>query len=75
MRINSQSIHNAIRKILALEDISPSTTGKCLQFPIGRVMLCGKWAANEAIFLCSAARRTEEGGRNLNPDKWAVEEA
>jgi len=35
----------------------------------GRVLLAGNWACGHNVFYC-AARRTLEGGRNLENEYW-----
>lgn len=43
---------------------------KIVNFKPGRVILAGAWAYENSVFYC-AARRTLEGGRNLEDKYWA----
>ncbi len=72
MKLSSRSALDVTREMLALEDIPPNVLAKCLELPVGRVLMVGSWAKDGPQFLYSAARRTVEGGRNLRREKWAV---
>jgi len=71
MRLDSKSLLDKVRLALGLEDVRPDIVDRCRQFGIGRVLIAGRWSPEPQI-LYSAARRTKEGGRNLNPRHWAV---
>jgi DNA helicase HerA-like ATPase len=71
MHLDSQSMVDQVIKRLGLEyDIEPSVRAKITNFKTGRIFLAGNWAGDESIFYC-AARRTLEGGRNLDDKYWA----
>lgn len=71
MHLDSQSMVDQVIKRLGLEyDIEPSVRTKITNFKTGRIFLAGNWAGDESIFYC-AARRTLEGGRNLDDKYWA----
>jgi hypothetical protein len=71
MHLDSQSMVDQVIKRLGLEyDIEPSVRTKITNFKTGRIFLAGNWAGDDSIFLC-AARRTLEGGRNLDDKYWA----
>jgi len=71
MHLDSQSMVNQVIKRLGLEyDIEPSVRTKITNFKTGRIFLAGNWAGDDSIFFC-AARRTLEGGRNLDDKYWA----
>jgi hypothetical protein len=72
MKLSSRSTLDVTREMLALEDIPGNTLAKCLELPVGRVLMVGGWAVGGPDFMYSAARRTVEGGRNLRRDKWAI---
>ena len=72
MKLSSPSVLRITKKMLGLEDLPPSLLDQCLTFKTGRALLCGRWSAEHPQILYSAARRTIEGGRNLQPDYWAV---
>jgi hypothetical protein len=72
MKIGSRSVLDITRKMMGLEDVPAKLLDKCLEFDIGRVLLAGSWAPGDAQFLYAAARRTEEGGRNLQTSYWAA---
>lgn len=71
MRIGSGAVLEITRERLGLTDLSPKVLDKCLEFGTGRAMLIGPWAPQGFQIIYSAARRTVEGGRNLDPDHWA----
>jgi len=71
MHLDSQSMVDQVIKRLGLEyDIEPSVRTKITNFKTGRIFLAGNWAGDDSIFFC-AARRTLEGGRNLDDKYWA----
>jgi hypothetical protein len=71
MRVGSSFILRTTCEILGLDGVVPRMTDKVLDFDLGRALLVGAWMADEPAFMVSAARRTEEGGRNLQSKHWA----
>jgi GTPase SAR1 family protein len=69
MKLGSPSVLAKTVEILGLGEIQKMTQ-PCLEFDIGRALIVGPWAT-QATHLYGAARRTEEGGRNLQADYWA----
>ena len=69
MKLGSPTVLAKTVEILGLGEI-PKMTQPCLEFDIGRALIVGPWAT-QATHLYGAARRTEEGGRNLQADYWA----
>ena len=51
-------------------EIDSDTREKIVNFKAGRGILAGNWAPGNDVFYC-AARRTLEGGRNLEYKYWA----
>jgi Helicase HerA, central domain len=74
MRLGSKVVLRSTCEILALDNVMPRMTDKALEFELGRALLAGPWVADEPTFLVSAARRTEEGGRDLQFKHWAKPE-
>jgi hypothetical protein len=72
MRLGSQSVLEATKQLLGLEDMPPKMLSRVLDFELGRVLIAGPWSGSEPQLLYSAARRTVEGGRNLSEDYWAT---
>jgi hypothetical protein len=57
-------------KSLGLDfDIKSNEREKIVNFKTGRGILVGNWASGYDVFYC-AARRTLEGGRNLEYNYW-----
>jgi hypothetical protein len=71
MRIGSETVLGITRERLGLTDLSLKSLEKALDFGTGRAMLIGPWAPQGYQIIYSGARRTVEGGRNLDPDHWA----
>jgi hypothetical protein len=71
MKLGSGSVLALTREMLGLDDLPQKLLEKCLEFETGRVLMVGSWAPNGPEVTYAAARRTLEGGRNLQPDKWA----
>jgi hypothetical protein len=71
MRISGPAVLAKVKSALSLGDIPPRELESVLDFDQGRVILCGTWATAGPIELYVAARRTREGGRNLQADQWA----
>ena len=72
MRIGSDVVLRKTSEVLGLDIVPVRMTQRCLEFDVGRALLYGPWADDNPIFLFTMARRTEEGGRNLRPQHWAV---
>ena len=72
MRLGSGAVLENSRSILGLEDIEEHILKRCLGFRKGRAVLIGPWAGGDPVFTYSAARRTQEGGRDLKADNWAI---
>lgn len=70
MRLDSRTIVQLVREKLGLQDIDPYTLDKTIQFKKGRVLITGQWTSRPEIFYC-AARRTLQGGRDLQKKYWA----
>ncbi len=71
LRLDSQSMVDKVIKTLGLDnDIKSIEREKIVNFKPGRVILAGNWACEHSVFYC-AARRTLEGGRNLEDKYWA----
>jgi DNA helicase HerA-like ATPase len=70
MKLSSKSVLKITKQLLGLDDVRSHSLEKCLNFKTGRALLYGPWVDNKPTFLCSAARRTEEGGKNVDKDFW-----
>jgi hypothetical protein len=71
LRLDSQSMVDKVIKALGLDfDIKSDEREKIVNFRAGRGILAGNWASGYDVFYC-AARRTIEGGRNLEYEYWA----
>jgi uncharacterized protein len=70
MRLNSNSVLTITRQMLGLDDVPPKVLEKCLDFKKGRALLIGNWAPEGDLLLYCAARRTVEGGRDLQGEFW-----
>ena len=70
MKLSSNEALAATKKALSLGDVSDELD-RCLRFHTGRALIVGPWADQRLRIFCAAARRTEEGGRNLRPKHWA----
>jgi hypothetical protein len=75
MRVGSSFILRTTCEILGLDGVVPRMTEKVLDFDLGRALLAGPWVADEPAFLVTAARRTKEGGRDLQWEHWARPES
>jgi hypothetical protein len=71
MRVGSTVLRTTC-EVLGLDGVIPRMTDKVLDFDEGRALLVGPWMGDDPAFLISAARRTQEGGRGLRADYWAV---
>jgi len=70
LRLDSQSMVDKVIKALGLDfDIKSDEREKIVNFKTGRGILAGNWACEYDVFYC-AARRTLEGGRNLEYEYW-----
>jgi len=70
MRLDSRTIVQLVREKLGLQDIDPYMLDRTIQFKKGRVLITGQWTSRPEIFYC-AARRTVQGGRDLQKKYWA----
>jgi Helicase HerA, central domain len=70
MRLDSRTIVQVVREKLGLQDTDPYMLDKTVQFKKGRVLITGQWTSHPDIFYC-AARRTIQGGRDLQKKYWA----
>jgi Helicase HerA, central domain len=70
MRLDSRTIVQLVREKLGLQDIDPYMLDRTIQFKKGRVLVTGQWTSRPEICYC-AARRTVQGGRNLQKKYWA----
>jgi len=71
LHLDSQSMVDKVIKTLGLDfDVESIERESIVNFKPGRVLLAGNWACEHNIFYC-AARRTLEGGRNLEDEYWA----
>jgi hypothetical protein len=71
MRLGSDIVLKKTSDTLGLGDVPVRMLERCLEFDVGRALIVGPWASDGPTFLYAAARRTEEGGRNLRTDHWA----
>lgn len=71
MRIDSDDVLEKIKTVLGVPSAVATQLSDCLKFRIGRGLLFGAWAPDGPVRFLSAARRTVEGGRNLNASWWA----
>lgn len=72
MKLGSSAVLKVATENLGLDDISKRQLEKCLQFNKGRIFLSGPWSPDGPTFFYTAARRTVEGGKNLDSSYWAV---
>jgi Helicase HerA, central domain len=70
MRLDSRTIVQLVREKLGLQDIDPYMLEKTVQFKKGRVLITGQWTSRPDVFYCGA-RRTVQGGRDLQKKYWA----
>lgn len=71
MRMGSYSMLMKDHLNIDLKDIDLTILRRCLEYGIGRALLTGRWTQQKSKLLYCAARRTKEGGRNLQPAYWA----
>ena len=70
LRLDSISMVDKVIKALGLDfEIEPKERNKIVNFKAGRGILAGNWITGYDVFYC-AARRTIEGGRNLEYKYW-----
>lgn len=67
MRIDSRDVVKIVQEKLGFQ--KDSELEKTLEFKKGRILLSGKWS-DQTMFV--AARRTVQGGTDLNPEYWAT---
>ena len=68
MRLDSKTVIDLVKQDLGFDEDKELT--KTLNFKKGRILIAGSWVDNQRIAF-SAARRTEEGGRNLRTEYWS----
>lgn len=73
MRLSSESTAELTRKALGLEDVPTEKLSRCLTFPLGRALMVGPWSPQGPRVMYAAARRTVEGGRNLQKEYWTAD--
>ncbi len=71
MKMASPAAMKAALKLLGITNIGADLRARCENFAGSRVLLAGDWAHPGGEILYTAARRTIEGGRNLQPQHWA----
>ena len=72
LRLDSKSMVDKVIKALGLDfEIESNERDKIVNFKAGRGILTGNWVTGNEIFYC-AARRTIEGGRNLEYRYWST---
>ena len=70
LRLDSKSMVDKVIKALGLDfEIESNERDKIVNFKAGRGILTGNWITGYEVFYC-AARRTIEGGRNLEYKYW-----
>jgi hypothetical protein len=72
MKLGSQAVLSRTQELLGLTHIPERLLERTLEFDVGRALLAGAWVNDNPVLMYSAARRTEEGGRNLRASYWAV---
>jgi uncharacterized protein DUF87 len=72
MRVGSDAVLKKTKELLGLDDIPSRMIERCLEFDVGRALLAGAWVNGEPTLLYGAARRTQEGGKNLNEKHWTT---
>lgn len=72
LRLSASSVLEMTKRLLNLDDLPPQMVERTLSFETGRVLLSGDWAEGRPQMLYSAARRTVEGGRDLQAAHWSV---
>lgn len=71
MKLGSQAVLTKTTEVLGLGHVPPRTLERCLEFDVGRALLVGGWVGENPALLYGAARRTDEGGKNLDAKHWA----
>jgi hypothetical protein len=72
MKLSSEPVLEDACRLLGLGQAQRYQAKQALNFLRGRAVLFGPWASRDYSFLYSAMRRTEEGGKNLRPQHWAL---
>jgi len=75
MRLDSPEVLEKVRNALGVQGALGEQLGDCLKFRTGRGFLFGTWAREGPVKFMAAARRTVEGGRNLDPKWWTQRDA
>jgi hypothetical protein len=73
MRLSSETTVALTRAALGLEDVPGEKLGACLKFPVGSALMVGPWSTQGPHVMYAAARRTVEGGRNLQKEYWTAD--
>lgn len=72
MRLGSKQVIETTRKMMGLEELPDGRLENARQFGPGRALMIGKWCAKkDGEIIYAAARRTVEGGGNLDDAFWA----
>jgi len=70
MKLGSKGVLETTRELLGLDDVADVVLTR--EFGTGRVLLVGPWSPDQPRVAFSAARRTTEGGRDLQAEHWAT---
>jgi DNA helicase HerA-like ATPase len=71
MKLGSPAVLSKTKEVLGLGHLPERVLERCLEFDVGRALIAGTWTNDNAVLLYGAARRTQEGGRNLKEKVWA----
>lgn len=71
MKLSTKSVLSLTQELLGLDDVPQKMIEKCLEFEQGRALIVGQWTQETPHLMYCAARRTVEGGRNLDKKYWA----
>lgn len=71
MHVDSETIIDKLRGVLGFSEEESEMLRDCTSYRLGRGLLLGAWASGQPVKFMSAARRTQEGGRNLRKEWWA----
>jgi hypothetical protein len=70
MRLDSPEVLEKVRTAMGAHGAVGAQLNDCLKFRTGRGLMFGTWAREGPVKFMAAARRTVEGGRNLDPKWW-----
>ena len=68
MKLGSKAVIDTTKRMLGLAD----DADQCLMFGTGLTLFVGPWSRGRLRVAFSAARRTTEGGRDLQAEHWAT---